>query len=184
MFIDNLTMNVNPFLFTVFGLFSLIMLTPYKANALDCRLCTGEEKIEKTEKESKIPLRIEITTNLNFSRTALSGRGAGSIKVNERNGQKGIAGQLVDLGGYAVAGSVLITGEPGREVSIDMPNSVMMRSNKGGRVDIQSIRTDLSPSPRLDLSGKLRFSFGGDLIINGDVSGRFRGRIPITVNYE
>lgn len=151
-------------------------------NANSCRLC--DEPQEEEAQETIIPIKIEITTNLNFSRAALSGRGQGRIAVNERNGQKQVAGQLVDLGGYAVAGSVRITGEPGRNVYIEMPNKITMRSNKGGQVDIQSLRTDLPPSPRLDFAGELRFSFGGDLIVNGDASGRFRGRIPITVNYE
>ena len=163
---------------SIFMLFSFSM----SVNANSCRLCSAP-RADKAP-ETITPIKIEITTNLNFSRAALSGGGQGRIAVNEHNGQKNVIGQLVDLGGYAVAGSVRITGEPGRTVYVEMPNTITMRSNKGGRVDIQSIRTDLPPLPRLDFTGELRFSFGGDLVINGDVSGRFRGRIPITVNYE
>jgi hypothetical protein len=182
MFVDTLIMGGISFsCYALSSIFIALSLSS-SVNANGCRLCSAPQTEEIEEKI--IPIKIEITTNLNFSRAALSGRGQGRIAVNERNGQKQIAGQLVDLGGYAVAGSVRITGEPGREVYIEMPNSITMRSNKGGQIDIQSLRTDLPPIPRLDFAGELRFSFGGDLIVNGDASGRFRGRIPITVNYE
>ncbi len=182
MFVDTLNMvQIKLTVCVTASIFMLISLSN-SVNAHGCRLCDKPQTREK--QETIAPIKIEITTNLNFSRAALSGRGQGRIAVNERNGQKQVVGQLVDLGGYAVAGSVRITGEPGRTVYIEMPSTITMRSNKGGQVDIQSIRTDLPPLPRLDFSGELRFSFGGDLVINGDVSGRFRGRIPITVNYE
>ncbi len=161
-----------------------IFAVPNRADAQNCRLCSDEEKGDIENDKKVIPLRIAITTNLNFSRAALSGRGSGRIAVSEHDGQKRIDGQLVDLGGYAVAGSVLITGEPGRNLSIDLPRKIIMRSNKGGQISIHDLRTDLSPSPRLDNVGELRFSFGGDLMVDGNVSGRFRGRIPITANYE
>lgn len=163
---------------------SMIFMTPNGGNAQDCRLCTSAAENSKDEVENSIPLRIEITTNLNFSRAALTGRGNGHISVSENNGEKRVSGQLIDLGGFAVAGSVLITGEPGREIYVELPNDIIMRSDRGGKIDIQSLRTDLPASPRLDLSGELRFSFGGNLVVNGDASGQFRGRIPITANYE
>lgn len=169
-------------LITAAALLGAIFVVPDSASAQNCRLCSDEEKSE-VEKQP-IPLHIEIMTNLNFSRAALSGNGSGRIAVSEHSGQKRVDGQLVDLGGYAVAGSVFITGEPGRSLTIDMPNKIIMRSNKGGQISIHDLRTDLSPAPRLDNVGELRFSFGGDLVVDGNVSGRFRGRIPITVNYE
>lgn len=182
LFIDNLVMEKRPSSFYALSGLLMALSLSSSVNANDCRLCA--ETQEEEAQETLAPIKIEITTNLNFSRAALSGRGQGRIAVNERNGQKQVAGQLVDLGGYAVAGSVRITGEPGRAVYVEMPNTITMRSDKGGQIDIQSLRTDLPPIPRLDFAGELRFSFGGDLIVNGDASGRFRGRIPITVNYE
>lgn len=160
-----------------------IIFSPYQTDAQSCRLCDDADQ-NAEQKEDIKSIRIEIRTNLNFSRAAQSGGGVGRIAVNERSGQKSIEGKLVDLGGYAVAGSVLITGEPGRSVSVDLPRKITMRSNKGGQINIHDLRTNLSPAPRLDSVGELRFSFGGDLVVDGDVSGRFRGRIPITVNYQ
>lgn len=157
---------------------------PYSAEAQGCRLCSTDTEDGETVVENEIPLRIKITTSLNFSRAALTGRGSGNIAVDENNGEKRVSGQLIDLGGFAVAGSVVITGEPGREIYVDLPNNIVMRSDQGGKIDIQSLRTDLPSSPRLDLSGELRFSFGGNLAVKGDASGKFRGRIPITANYE
>lgn len=173
-------------LYRFFSYLAAASIAPYSvsATANECRLCIADETENGTKIEKKIPLHIEIATNLNFSRAALSGRGDGSIAVNEHNSQKQVAGQLLDLGGYAEAGSVRITGHPGQAIDIDLPRNIIMRSDKGGTIEIQSLSTDLPPTPRLDISGELRFSFGGKLVVNGDVSGRFRGRIPITVNYE
>lgn len=180
-------MKLNMLLFPAISAASIlgaIYIAPYPADAQSCRLCTDQEQLELEQAQKKQPLKIEITTNLNFSRAAQSGRGSGRIAVNESNGQKRVEGQLVDLGGYAIAGSVLITGEPGQNITVDMPRKINMRSDKGGQISIYDLRTNLSPSPRLDAVGELRFSFGGDLVVDGDASGRFRGRIPITVNYQ
>ena len=78
----------------------------------------------------------------------------------------------------------MVTGEPGRAVRIDMPSAIRLTSATGGSVEIVNLRTNLSPAPRLDMYGRLEFAFGGDLLLKGNVSGQFRGRIPITAEYE
>ena len=44
--------------------------------------------------------------------------------------------------------------------------------------------TDLSAAPRLSPDGRLQFRFGGRLQIAGDDDGDYRGRIPVTVEYQ
>jgi hypothetical protein len=130
------------------------------------------------------PLRMEIRTQLDFSRATTGGTGTGQISINPDNGTRSVAGDVVDLGGSAIAGSVILTGEPGRAVRIDMPSTIRMTSSTGSAIQINNLRTNLPPQARLDHFGRLEFSFGGDLLINGSVAGAFRGRIPITAEYE
>lgn len=130
------------------------------------------------------PLRVEIRTQLDFSRATTGGNGNGQISIDPNNGTRRVAGDVVDLGGSALAGSAVLTGEPGRAVRIDMPLSIRMTSSGGGSIMITNLRTNLPPHARLDGFGRLEFSFGGDLEIKGSVAGTFRGRIPITAEYE
>ena len=78
----------------------------------------------------------------------------------------------------------MVRGEPGRYVRIDLPARVEMTSSTGSKIEIANLKTNLQITPQLDASGQLTFSFGGDLNVNGDMSGKFRGRIAITAQYE
>jgi len=152
------------------------------AGPTPCLLCTQGEN-ETRYSAPEIPLRIEITTPLNFSRIALTGRSGAQITVDPA-GAHSLNGDAVPLGGYPVAGYVMLTGNPGRSVRIDIPREVTMQSSTGGQISITDMRTTLGRAPRLGASGRLEFSFGGRLDVKGDMAGRFRGRIPITAHYE
>jgi Domain of unknown function (DUF4402) len=130
------------------------------------------------------PLNVEIRTQLDFSRAASGGSGGGQISIDPSSGARNVAGDVVDLGGSALAGSAIVTGAPGRTVRIEMPFTIRMTGANGGAIEITNLRTNLPPGPKLDSFGRLEFSFGGDLRITGDVAGTFRGRIPITAEYE
>jgi hypothetical protein len=153
-------------------LFACMPLTATSAQT--CRLCSTADET---------PLSIDITTKLDFSRAALTGKGAGQINVDPQSGSS-MQGGIVTLGGSAAAGTVLLKGAPGRSVRIDMPRTVRMTSAAGGVIEIINFRNNLGPAPRLDATGQLSFSFGGDLVVTGNLSGKFRGRIPITAQYE
>jgi hypothetical protein len=133
---------------------------------------------------AEAPLNVEIRTQLDFSRAATGGTGGGQISIDPNNGSRRVDGNVVDLGGSALAGSAVVTGQPGRAVRIDMPMSIRMTGSSGGAIEITNLRTNLPPGPKLDHFGRLEFSFGGDLRISGSVAGTFRGRIPITAEYE
>jgi Domain of unknown function (DUF4402) len=152
----------------------LVFVTPAPTLAQSCRLCSAPDDT---------PLSIDITTKLDFSRAALTGKGDGQIKVDPQNGNS-MQGGIVALGGYAAAGTVLLKGAPGKSVRIDLPRTVRMTSPAGGVIEIVNFRTNLGPAPRLDMAGQLTFAFGGDLVVTGNLSGKFRGRIPITAQYE
>jgi hypothetical protein len=148
------------------------------AGAADAPVLTDQDET------TRVPLRVEIRTQLDFSRAATAGSGGGQISIDPKNGSRSLDGDIVDLGGSALAGSAIVTGQPGRHVRIDMPLSIRLNGSGGGTIEISNLRTNLGPGPKLDHFGRLEFSFGGDLRIRGTVAGTFRGRIPITAEYE
>jgi Domain of unknown function (DUF4402) len=141
-----------------------------------CKTCAMGEDIETATE-----LRIEITTELNFSRATVTGRG-GNIRVDPQSGSRAVDGGVIDLGGMALAGKAIVHGSPSKMVRIEMPASVRMSNARGGVLIIRNLRTNLSAAPRLDGFGNLTFAFGGDLEISA--YGDYRGRIPITAQYE
>jgi Domain of unknown function (DUF4402) len=133
---------------------------------------------------NEIPISLEITTNLSFSRAALTSDHNGQIRIDPLTGSRQLGGGIIDLGGAALAGSATVHGEPGRAIRVEMPQTVSMSSSTGGAIEISDIQTNLSPAPRLDNFGTLIFQFGGRISVSGNVSGTFRGRVPITAEYE
>jgi hypothetical protein len=166
--------------------FAALGLLPLLVAAGDdaCRLCTSTDSAGPIVIKREMPLTIEITTKLDFSRAALSGTGDGAIDLDPQNGSRRVDGGIIDLGGSALAGTAVVHGQPGRSVRIDMPSSARMTSSGGGVVEITGLRTSLNGNPRLDSVGRLEFSFGGKLLVRGNASGTFRARIPITAQYE
>jgi Domain of unknown function (DUF4402) len=164
----------------VLGLMPLLLA----AGEEHCRLCKPDEAGVSAGIERDIPLSIEITTKLDFSRAALAGQGGGQIEVDPHSGNRRVDGGIIDLGGSALAGTAVVRGQPGRIVRIDMPANARMTSSTGGIVEITGLRTSLAGNPRLDQAGQLEFSFGGRLVVRGNASGTFRARIPITAQYE
>lgn len=155
----------------------VLAMSPLSAQ---CRLCapdSGSTKIEDAR-----PLTIDVETSLDFSRAAGTGNG-GSISIDERTGSRRVAG-LADLGGFAIKGSVRLTGEPYRHVRVSLPASVRLLSPDGSSAEATDLRTDLPPDPMLDAKGELRFTFGGRLVVSGNAAGEFRGRIPIVADYQ
>mgnify|MGYP000902635482 FL=1 len=73
---------------------------------------------------------------------------------------------------------------PLREVRVDLPHQVEMTTPEGGRAMLTQFTTDLPSRPTLNANGELEFSFGARLVIDGGRGGSFRGRIPISVDYN
>lgn len=160
------------------ALMALALTAP--AGAQPCRLCYSDPAARPGE----VPLRIEIWTDLNFSRMALIGRDGGSAELPATGAGKRTSGAIVDLGGLAVAGRGKITGAPGREVRIALPEQIEMTSVDGSHAELVAFTTDLPPHPVLSASGELEFGFGARLILRSGNGGNLRGRIPISVDYN
>ena len=145
-----------------------------------CRLCYGDGGAAPGER----PLTIEIWTDLNFSKLALTGRAGGSAELSATGGGKQTTGEVIDLGGISVTGHGKITGVPLREVRIELPDQIEMTTPDGGRASLVQFTTDLPAHPALNATGELEFSFGARLLLSGGRGGNYRGRIPISVDYN
>ena len=162
-----------------FGAALLLLGAPAAAQD-SCRLCYGDGATAPGAR----PLTIEIWADLNFSKLALTGRSGGSAEMSATDGAKHTTGELVDLGGIAVTGHGRVTGVPLREVRLDLPDTVEMTAPDGGIAKLVQFTTDLAPHPQLSANGELEFSFGARLIVSGGRGGNYRGRIPISVDYN
>ena len=150
-----------------------------------CLLCDKPQAApgEDPSKFINLPLRVTINTRLDFSRAAIANIGQGSIVVTP-DGARTVSGSLEDLGGMGVAGTVEIWGSPLRRISVEMPTTVELRAADGSVATVTNFRTDLKKNPNLGLFGYLKFNFGGELRVTAGQAGQFRGRIPITVEYD
>ncbi len=128
-------------------------------------------------------LTIEVTGGLEFAPVVV-GAGGGTASVDPRTGETVLAGDVAPLSGYGFRGEVRLTGEPNQPVRIVLPDSIELEGSRGDTITIYAIATTLDAFPVLDANGRLTFSFGGKIRITGDIDGSFRGRIPITANYQ
>lgn len=164
---------------------SLAALFWLPASAAPCLLCgeTPPAGDGPVADGAELPLRIEISAQLDFSRIA-TGRGGGSVTIDPVSGQRRISGDLRDLGGMALTGEATVSGTPGRAVRVALPAEILLDGDQGRLARVVDVTTDLGAAPRLGPDGRLRFRFGGRLAVASDDDGNYRGRIPISVEYE
>lgn len=145
-----------------------------------CRLCdsTGKEAAEKPP----APVSLDIETSLDFGKLVLAGTGDGRAELGA-DGSRRVAGSVSAMSARTMVGEVVIRGEPGRLVRVELPRRIQLTGLAGGSIELETIRSDLPDMPRLDGNGRLRFRFGGVLQISGDLDGEFRGDVPIEVDY-
>jgi Domain of unknown function (DUF4402) len=162
-----------------------LLLAPLPA-AAQCLLCsdsgTASDAIA-TAQPRDLPLNVDIVADLDFSRL-VAGQGGGSVTLDPQGGPSVARGNVAPIGGYGFSGRVIVTGTPGRGVRIDIPQDVILTSSTGRTARVSGIVTGLPPVVRLGPDGRLEFGFGGQLEIDGEADGDYRGRIPVTVSYE
>lgn len=163
----------------------LLVAAPSGAGA-QCLLCAKDDGGVPGGSRAgarETPLRVEIETQLDFSRVAVGAMG-GEVAIDPATGARRLSGQVVDLGGYAVSGVVSVRGAPGAALRVILPPTVDLESASGGRARVTGLVTDLAGVPRLGPDGRLRFRFGGRLRLDARDDGDYRGRIPVTVEYQ
>lgn len=145
-----------------------------------CRLC--DAAVDASGDKPAAPVKLDVETSLNFDRVILAGGGDGSAELGP-DGGRNVGGSIAAIGARAMVGEVVIRGEPGRLVRIELPRRIELFGLSGGTIRLESIRSDLPPMPRLDGNGRLSFRFGGTLRVSGDLDGNFRGDVRIDVEY-
>jgi len=146
-----------------------------------CRLC-AEPSTLRAQDASTDDVQVQIETNLNFDQLILAGTGSGSVTIRP-DGSSSAEGMVAQVGPRAMVGTVMVHGDPDRELRIELPRRIQLYSLRGGRITLDDVATDVRGTPRLDAVGNLSFRFGGRLIVSGDTDGRYRGDLPITVEY-
>jgi Domain of unknown function (DUF4402) len=145
-----------------------------------CGLCTPSPTT--SDEKPAAPVKLDVEVNLDFDRLVLAGAGDGSAELGP-DGVRNVSGSIASIGARAMVGEVVIHGEPGRYVRVELPRRIELQGFSGGVIRLESLRSDLPQMPRLDGNGRLRFRLGGVLHLTGDVSGTFRGDVTIDVDY-
>jgi hypothetical protein len=145
-----------------------------------CSLCSPAPA--STEEKPNTPVKLDVEVDLDFDRLVLAGSGDGSAELGP-DGARSVSGSITAIGARAMVGEVVIRGEPGRFVRIELPRRIELQGYSGGVLRLESLRSDLPQMPRLDSDGRLKFRLGGVLHLTGDVSGEFRGDVTIDVDY-
>lgn len=151
--------------------------------AAQCMLCARDTPESAAARKAETPLRVDVETQLDMGRVAVGAMG-GEVEVDPVSGARRVRGDVVDLGGFALTGVVTVRGEPGAEVRVILPATVDLEGGHGRTARVTGLVTDLSAAPRLGADGRLQFRFGGRLQIAGLDDGDYRGRIPVTVEYQ
>lgn len=145
-----------------------------------CLLCSTPSDLANARPTA--PLHLEVETGLDFDKVVFAGTGSALVALSP-DGIARLTGAATAIGARPMPGTVLIRGEPGRAVRIDMPGKVSLFGTGSGVLTIESLVTDLPAFPRIGADGTLAFRFGGDLRLTGDGDGAFRGTIDIVVDY-
>ena len=148
--------------------------------AAPCQLCGTTDAFK--EDKAAAPVSLEVEASLDFDRLVLSGDGQGRAVLGP-DGARSVSGSVTALSARAMLGEVLVRGEPGRQVRIELPPSIELHGFNGGMIRVESIRSDLPPVPRLDTNGRLSFRIGGVLSLSGSADGDFRGDARINAEY-
>ena len=156
-------------------------LSAQDASLAPCRLCSGETDSTLNARPAA-PLRLQVESRLDFDKVVFEGNGNALLALSP-GGVARLTGAATAAGARAMPGSVLVRGEPGRAVRVDLPGEVHLFGAGHGSLRIDSLVTDLPSFPRIGDDGTLSFRFGGDLRLTGDSDGAYHGTIDITVEY-
>ena len=164
-----------------FGLAAVSFVAP-TPGLTQCRLCSDPTTVHADPDGASTPLKIEVRTTLDFDRLILTSEGAGRAVLGPDSSRSG-TGSVGVLSSRAVAAEVVVHGEAGRAVRVDLPSHIDLYGLKGGSVRIDSLKSDLPSNPVLDAAGDLHIRIGGELSVDGDLDGDFRGDVPVIVDY-
>jgi hypothetical protein len=146
-----------------------------------CRLC-DQPTADRPPDSADGDVQLQVETELSFDRLIVAGMGSGAATIRP-NGANNAEGAVVEISPRATVGTVTVHGEANRLLRVEIPRRIELYSLSGGRITLDDVTTDLTPTPRLDAAGNLSFRFGGRLTVTGNSDGQYRGDLPITVEY-
>lgn len=150
--------------------------------AAQCRLC-DKPVTERASEDGTSRLQLEVQALLDFDQVILlQSGGRGTARINP-DGTAANSGSVATLSPRAMVGSVVVRGEPGKLLQLGLPAEIKLYGLRGGTIRLTRILSDVGTTPRLDPQGQLHFRFGGELQIEGEVEGDYRGDISLTVDY-
>lgn len=166
----------------VFALLTVFTCTAGASQAVaQCRLCSAPTTSRQDEGVGdKVALDVE--TSLNFDQLVVDGSGGGSAVIRP-DGSVQKLGAVSGVSARAMVGTVVLHGQAGRTIRVDLPSRIVLHSLSGGEISFDDVMSDLPSVPRLDSAGTLTFRFGGRLHVSGDTEGQYRGDLPITAEY-
>jgi len=147
-----------------------------------CRLCDQPSTALAPGAANGDDIQIDIETDINFDRLILARPGDGTAVIRP-DGTRTATGSLSEVGARAMVATVVVRGQPNRDVRVEIPTRIELFSLSGGRIAFDQVESDLPAVPRLDSTGRLTFRFGGRLRVTGDAEGDYRGDLPVTVEY-
>ena len=147
-----------------------------------CRLC-ATPTTSPDQSSASMPIRLEVQARLDFDQIVLLDSSQSGTARIAPDGSSSTSGSIGALSGRAMVGSVIVRGEPGRLVRIEFPDVIQLYGLTGSSIRLRALTSDLPSAARLDSQGLLRFRFGGELDVSGNVEGDYRGDIAITIDY-
>ena len=155
-------------------------LACWRPAAAQCRLCDTPSTAVGSDENGQ-SIRLEVESRIDFDRLIVTGTGEAIATLRPDGSAVGDVGVVVSP--RASVGTIMVHGEPGRAVRVELPSRIVLTSTQGGQIVFENVVSDLPSLPRLDSTGSLSFRLGGRLRVRGDSDGEFRGDLPITVEY-
>ena len=114
----------------------LVVSAPGRAQDIvaPCRLCRADAS-KPLNARPLVPLRLQVETRLDFDKVVFEGSGSALFALSP-DGAARLTGAAAAAGARAMPGSVLIRGEPGRAVRVDLPGKVTLYGEGSGSLSI------------------------------------------------
>ena len=158
-----------------------IVAVPSSAGA-QCRLCSKPTTVADQGPDGS-DVQLEVQATLDFDQLILTQAGQGEAVIRP-DGSSANTGSVEGVAARARVATIIVHGEANRALRIDIPRRIDLFSLAGARLTFDQVETDAPELPKLDAGGNLTFHIGGRLRFVGSEDGRYRGDLPITVEYQ
>src|SRR5260221_9812477 len=115
-----------------------------------CRVCDlPSTQMPADSADGDVQLSIE--TALDFDRLIFSGSGMGAATLRP-DGSNAAEGVVTSVGPRATVGTVLVHGQPGRALRVEVPHRIQLFSLGGRLITLDQLSAGLRSLPRLDVT--------------------------------